>query len=81
MATPMIAKAVTVVQEIVRQIDPEPRHGQPFLGSAANAQKIIDQDTRIYEAIKTHNAKAASEAMPVHLTCAEQELRIAWADS
>ncbi len=40
-----------------------------------NPQKIIDQHTRIYEAIRSHDPKAADRAMLEHLTYAEQELR------
>ena len=48
---------------------------QLFLGSADNAQKIIDHHVRIFDAIRNRNAKAASDAMLEHLTFAETELR------
>ncbi|HJW73109.1 MAG TPA: FadR/GntR family transcriptional regulator [Geothrix sp.] len=40
-----------------------------------NAQKIIDQHTDIYEAIRSRSPEAASEAMLTHLLFAEGELR------
>jgi GntR family transcriptional regulator, transcriptional repressor for pyruvate dehydrogenase complex len=40
-----------------------------------NPQKIIDHHSRIYEAIKSHDPKTASEAMLEHLTYAELEMR------
>jgi len=42
---------------------------------ADNAQKILDHHSSIYEAIKAHNPKAASQAMREHLTYAELEMR------
>ena len=48
---------------------------QLLLDSANNAQKIIDQHTRVYEAIKAHDPATASQAMLEHVTFAEKELR------
>ena len=48
---------------------------QLFLGSSSNAQVIIDQHTRIYEAIRSGDGPAAAAAMLEHLTFAEAELR------
>jgi GntR family transcriptional repressor for pyruvate dehydrogenase complex len=42
---------------------------------ADNPQRILDHHGSIYEAIKTHNSKAASQAMREHLTYAELEMR------
>jgi GntR family transcriptional repressor for pyruvate dehydrogenase complex len=63
----------TVSEEFAKSISTARR--QLFLDNTDNAQKIIDQHTRIYEAIKGRDAKAASEAMLEHLTFAELELR------
>jgi GntR family transcriptional regulator, transcriptional repressor for pyruvate dehydrogenase complex len=48
---------------------------QLLLDSANNGQKIIDQHTRVYQAIKAHDAATASQAMLEHVTFAERELR------
>ena len=40
-----------------------------------NAQKLIDQHTDIYEAIRSRSPEAASQAMLTHLLFAEGELR------
>ena len=40
-----------------------------------NAQKLVDQHTEIYEAIKSNLPEAAAEAMLAHLLFAEGELR------
>jgi GntR family transcriptional regulator, transcriptional repressor for pyruvate dehydrogenase complex len=47
---------------------------QLLLDSANNGQKIIDQHTRVYEAIKAHDPATASEAMLEHVTFAEREI-------
>lgn len=39
-----------------------------------NPQKIIDQHSRIYEAIKNHNPDMAAQTMLEHLTYAEREM-------
>jgi GntR family transcriptional regulator, transcriptional repressor for pyruvate dehydrogenase complex len=39
-----------------------------------NPQKIIDQHSRVYEAVKGHDPKAATKAMLEHLTFAEREM-------
>ncbi len=39
-----------------------------------NPQRILDHHRKIYEAIKDHNPKKASEAMLEHLTFAEEEM-------
>ena len=48
---------------------------QLLVGSDKNAQKIIDQHTRVFQAIKAHDPGAASKAMLEHVTFAEKELR------
>ena len=48
---------------------------QLFMGSADNALKIVDQHTAIFQAIREHQPKRASEVMLEHLSFAEQELR------
>ncbi len=48
---------------------------QLLLDSANNAQKIIDQHTRVFEAIQAHDPATASQAMLEHVTFAERELR------
>jgi GntR family transcriptional regulator, transcriptional repressor for pyruvate dehydrogenase complex len=48
---------------------------QLLLDSASNAQKIIDQHTRVFEAIKAHDPATASQAMLEHVTFAEREIR------
>lgn len=48
---------------------------QLLLDSANNGQKIIDQHTRVLEAIKAHDPATASQAMLDHVTFAERELR------
>jgi GntR family transcriptional repressor for pyruvate dehydrogenase complex len=63
----------TVSEEFAKAISTARR--QLFLDSSRNAKKIVDQHTRIYEAIKAHDALTASRAMLEHLTFAEQELR------
>jgi len=63
----------TVSEEFAKAISTARR--QLFLDSADNAQKIIDQHTRIYQAIKGQDAQAAAGAMLEHLTFAELELR------
>ena len=63
----------TVSEEFAKAISAARR--QLFLDSTDNAQKIIDQHTRIFEAIKGRDARGASEAMLEHLTYAELELR------
>src|ERR1035438_4485043 len=40
-----------------------------------NAQILIDQHTRIFEAIRSRSPQAASQAMLAHLVFAEEELR------
>ena len=63
----------TVSEEFAKAISVARR--QLYLDNVDNAQKIIDQHTRIHEAIKAHDPRAAAEAMLEHLTFAEQELR------
>jgi GntR family transcriptional repressor for pyruvate dehydrogenase complex len=63
----------TVSEEFAKSISTARR--QLFLDSTSNAQKIIDQHTRVYEAIQQRNSKVAAEAMLEHLTFAELELR------
>lgn len=63
----------TVSEEFAKAISTARR--QLFLDSTDNAQKIIDQHTRIYKAIKARDSSGASEAMLEHLTYAELELR------
>lgn len=63
----------TVSEEFAKAISIARR--QLFLDSTDNAQKIIDQHTRIFEAIKAGHAKVAAEAMLEHLAYAEAELR------
>ena len=46
-----------------------------YQGNAGNAQKLIDQHSEIYEAIRSRSPKAAHDAMLAHLTFAENELR------
>lgn len=48
---------------------------QLLLDSEHNAQKIIDQHTRVYEAIKSRDPVQASNAMLDHVTFAEREIR------
>jgi len=49
---------------------------QQLLGdSEENAQRIINQHTRVYEAIKAHDPDTASQAMLEHVTFAEREIR------
>ncbi|BDU77872.1 FadR/GntR family transcriptional regulator [Mesoterricola sediminis] len=49
---------------------------QQLLGdSEMNAQKIINQHTQVYEAIKAHDPDTASRAMLEHVTFAEREIR------
>lgn len=49
---------------------------QQLLGdSEDNAQRIISQHTRVYEAIKAHDPEVASQAMLEHVTFAEREIR------
>lgn len=48
---------------------------QLLLDSADNAQKIIDQHTRVYEAIKAHDPATASQAMLEHVQFAEREIQ------
>jgi GntR family transcriptional repressor for pyruvate dehydrogenase complex len=48
---------------------------QLYLHKPENAQKLIDQHSAIYEAIRSRSAEAASRAMLAHLTFAEKELR------
>ena len=48
---------------------------QLLLDSANNAQKIIDQHTLVYQAIKAHDPVTASAAMLEHVTFAEREIR------
>lgn len=43
--------------------------------SDQNAQRIIDQHTRVFEAIKARDPKTASQAMLEHVTFAEKEIR------
>jgi GntR family transcriptional regulator, transcriptional repressor for pyruvate dehydrogenase complex len=43
--------------------------------SAQNAQRIIDQHSEIFEAIRSHSPQAASKAMLEHLLFAEGEMR------
>lgn len=63
----------TVSEDFAKSISTARR--QLFHDSPANAQKIIDQHTQVYEAIKAGKSKIASEAMLEHLTFAEAELR------
>ncbi len=63
----------TVSEEFAKAISTARR--QLFLDSPDNAQKIIDQHTRIYKAIKARDSSGASAAMLEHLTYAELELR------
>jgi GntR family transcriptional repressor for pyruvate dehydrogenase complex len=63
----------TVSEEFAKAISTARR--QLFLDSSDNPQKIIDQHTRVFEAIQRGDAKGASEAMLEHLTFAELELR------
>jgi GntR family transcriptional repressor for pyruvate dehydrogenase complex len=46
-----------------------------YLHKAENAQKLIDQHTGIFEAIRSRSPEAASRAMLEHLSFAEEELR------
>lgn len=48
---------------------------QLLVSSDKNAQRIIDQHTRVLEAIRAHDPSTASEAMLEHVTFAERELR------
>jgi GntR family transcriptional repressor for pyruvate dehydrogenase complex len=48
---------------------------QLYHDSVENAQRIIDQHSEIFEAIRSRSAQAASEAMLAHLIFAENELR------
>jgi GntR family transcriptional regulator, transcriptional repressor for pyruvate dehydrogenase complex len=48
---------------------------QLYLHKPENAQKLIDQHSEIFEAIRSHSPKAAAKAMLEHLTFAEGELR------
>ena len=46
-----------------------------YLHKPENAQKLIDQHSGIFEAIRSHSPEAASRAMLAHLSFAEGELR------
>lgn len=46
-----------------------------YQDNVQNAQKLVDQHTEIYEAIKANLPEAAAEAMLAHLLFAEGELR------
>lgn len=48
---------------------------QLLLDRANNAPRIIEQHTRVYEAIRAHDPATASQAMLEHVTFAEKELR------
>lgn len=48
---------------------------QLYHNNVQNAQRIIDQHSEIYEAIRNRSAQKASEAMMAHLIFAENELR------
>jgi GntR family transcriptional regulator, transcriptional repressor for pyruvate dehydrogenase complex len=48
---------------------------QLYQGDSHNAQKLIDQHSGIYSAIRSRSPEAASEAMLAHLIFAEGELR------
>ena len=48
---------------------------QLLVDSDKNAQKIIDQHTRVFLAIKAHDPATASQAMLEHVTFAEKEIR------
>ncbi len=48
---------------------------QLYQDSPENAQKIIDQHSKIFQAIQSHSSQAASTAMLDHLLFAEGELR------
>ena len=48
---------------------------QLYHDSPQNAQKIIDQHSEIFEAIRAHSPHAASKAMLNHLLFAESEMR------
>ena len=61
----------TVSEEFAKAISTARRQ----LYQADNAQLIVEQHRRVYEAIKSRDAKAAAEAMLAHLTFAELELR------
>lgn len=63
----------TVSEEFAKAVSIARR--QLFLDSTDNAQKIIDQHMCVFEAIRSHRASAAAEAMLEHLTYAEAELR------
>jgi len=63
----------TVSEEFTKAVSIARR--QLFLDSASNVQKIIDQHTRVFEAIQARDARRASKAMLEHLTFAEAELR------
>jgi GntR family transcriptional repressor for pyruvate dehydrogenase complex len=62
----------TISEEFTRAVSEARR--QLYL-DADNPQKIIDQHTRVYEAIRNHDPAAAGQAMLEHLTYAELELR------
>ncbi len=62
----------TVSEEFSRSISAARR--QLYL-DADNPQKIIDQHTRVYEAIRSHDPARAARSMLEHLTYAELELR------
>ncbi len=48
---------------------------QLYQGKPENAQRLIDQHSEIYEAIRARSPQAASQAMLAHLIFAEGELR------
>ncbi len=62
----------TVSEEFSRSISAARRQ---LYHAADNPQKIIDQHTRVYEAIKSHDPARAAQSMLEHLTYAEHELR------
>ncbi len=62
----------TVSEEFSRSISAARRQ---LYHAADNPQKIIDQHTRVYEAIKSHDPARAAKSMLEHLTYAEHELR------
>lgn len=63
----------TVSEEFAKAVSIARR--QLFLDSTDNAQRIVDQHTRVFEAIKAGHAAVAADAMLEHLIFAEAELR------
>jgi DNA-binding FadR family transcriptional regulator len=45
------------------------------VASEANSQKVMDQHTRVFEAIKARDPVTASKAMLEHVIFAEKEIR------